>query len=49
MTGPQFKSALDAGLHYLDGALPAWETFHIFTSVGFFLDQQNLDWACFDS
>lgn len=32
---------------YLDGALPAWMTYSLATSVGFFLDTQNLNFEAF--
>ncbi len=45
----QFQSAINAGMTYLDGALPAANQFGWFVESGFYLDQQNLGWQAFDS
>lgn len=46
----KFQSAINAGMTYLDGALPGADQFGWFvTNSGFYLDQQNLSWQAFDS
>lgn len=49
MTSAQYQLAVNAGLAYLDGALPAWCTFSTFQSSGFILDVANFGVSCLDS